>query len=109
MSAAVPLTFPTTQDARHAADALAAARLPLTVVIPTLNEGAQIGEAVAELAWADEVIVIDGGSTDDTATAARVAGAQVLVVKGETIAGQRNAGITVARNAWILALDADER
>lgn len=86
------------------------ATVPLTVVIPTLNEGARIGEAVTALvSWVDEVIVVDGGSTDDTVAAARCAGAQVLVVRGETIAAQRNAGIAAARNHWVLALDADER
>jgi glycosyltransferase involved in cell wall biosynthesis len=81
----------------------------VSVVIPTLNEGANITEAVQSLAWADEVIVIDGGSTDDTVALANAAGATVMSVTGETIAGQRNAGIQSARNAWILALDADER
>ncbi|MEO6878108.1 MAG: glycosyltransferase family 2 protein, partial [Gemmatimonadaceae bacterium] len=83
--------------------------MSVTVVIPTLNEAAQIGEAVSELSWADEVIVIDGGSTDGTAAIARAAGATVLVVLGQTIGEQRNAGIALARNLWVLALDADER
>jgi glycosyltransferase involved in cell wall biosynthesis len=109
MSAAVPLTFPNGLASAETADPHSAARLPLTVVIPTLNEGAQIAQAVAELGWADEVIVVDGGSTDETVAAAMAAGAHVLVVKGETIAGQRNAGIEHARHGWILALDADER
>jgi glycosyltransferase involved in cell wall biosynthesis len=82
---------------------------PLTVVIPTLNEAAGIREAVAALAWADEVIVVDGGSTDGTPEIAQGMGARVLRFPGHTIGGQRNAGIGVARNAWILALDADER
>ena len=81
----------------------------LTVVIPTLNESARIADAIADLAWADEVIVIDGGSTDETAQIAQCAGARVLVVEGQTIAGQRNAGIAEARNHWVLALDTDER
>jgi glycosyltransferase involved in cell wall biosynthesis len=85
------------------------ARLPLTVVIPTLNEAWQIGEALEELRWADEVIVADGGSTDDTAALARARGAKVIEVKGPTIAAQRNAAIAAARNQWVLALDADER
>jgi glycosyltransferase involved in cell wall biosynthesis len=81
----------------------------VSVVIPTLNEAAQIGEAVTDLSWADEIIVIDGGSTDGTPDVAVRAGARVLSVPGQTIAGQRNAGIEVARNRWILAIDADER
>ena len=85
------------------------ARLPLTVVIPTLNEAAQIGDAIGDLRWVDEVIVIDGGSRDDTVGIAERAGARVLTVTGQTIAGQRNAGIETSRNRWIFALDADER
>lgn len=83
--------------------------IPLTVVIPTLNEAEGIAEAVGRLAWADEVIVADGGSTDDTVERARGAGARVLERTGPTIAAQRNAAIAAARNRWILALDADER
>ena len=83
--------------------------MPVTVVVPTLNESAQIAETVREASWADEVIVVDGGSSDETAKAAADAGAVVLVVTGLTIADQRNAGIAAARNNWVLALDADER
>jgi glycosyltransferase involved in cell wall biosynthesis len=82
---------------------------PITVVIPTLNEGDQIAACVRHLAWADEVIVADGGSKDETVAAARTAGATVLEVPGVTIAAQRNAAIGRARNGWVFALDADER
>jgi glycosyltransferase involved in cell wall biosynthesis len=82
--------------------------VPLSVVIPTLNEAERIRESVTALAWANEVIVVDGGSSDGTPELARNAGAKVLQVTGVTIAGQRNAGIAAARNRWILALDADE-
>jgi len=85
------------------------ASLPLTVVIPTRNEAWQIAEALTSLRWADEVIVADGGSTDDTVAIARAHGARVIEVKGPTIAAQRNAAIAAARNQWVLALDADER
>jgi (heptosyl)LPS beta-1,4-glucosyltransferase len=84
-------------------------RVPVTVVMPVLNEASRIGEAVASLSWADEVIVVDGGSTDDTAHIARGAGAVVLNVCASTIAAQRNAGISAARNPWVFALDIDER
>jgi glycosyltransferase involved in cell wall biosynthesis len=82
---------------------------PVTVVIPTLNEAAQITEAVRHVRWATEILVADGGSTDGTVQLARDAGARVLHVPGVTIAAQRNAAIGEARTEWIFALDADER
>ena len=84
-------------------------RVLVSVVMPTLNEGHGLRETLADLYWADDVIVVDGGSSDDTAAIARRAGARVLVVPGVTIAEQRNTGIAIARHNWVLALDADER
>lgn len=84
------------------------ARLPVTVVIPTLNEAARIGETIDRLRWADEVVVVDGGSDDDTAEIARARGASVHARPGLTIGARRNVAIDAARNDWILALDADE-
>jgi glycosyltransferase involved in cell wall biosynthesis len=115
MSTAVPLRFSGAGNgANSTARELAgrpssSTRAAVTIVIPTLNEAAQIGEAVSDLAWADEVIVVDGGSSDDTAMIADAAGARVIVAANVTIGAQRNAGIEAARNGWILALDADER
>lgn len=100
---------PTDLEEREPTGSSASPLVPLTVVIPTLNEAAQIGAAVSDLSWADEVIVIDGGSSDDTVRLAQAAGARVLEVRGQTIAAQRNAGIEAARNEWVLAADADER
>jgi glycosyltransferase involved in cell wall biosynthesis len=81
----------------------------VTVVIPTLDEADQIDECVRHVAFADEVIVADGGSCDATVAIARSSGATVLEGAGPTIAAQRNAAIAAARNQWIFALDADER
>jgi glycosyltransferase involved in cell wall biosynthesis len=83
--------------------------LPVTIVIPTLNEADQIADCVRHMAWADEIIVADAGSSDSTVSLARQAGALVLEGLGPTIAAQRNAAIVRARNSWIFALDADER
>lgn len=83
--------------------------VPVTVVVPTLNEGSRIESAIAALGWADEVIVADGGSTDTTCALAQAAGARVIELGGGTIGQQRNAGIAAARNEWVLALDVDER
>lgn len=85
------------------------ARIPVTVVIPTLNEGLRVDECVRAAAWADEILVCDGGSNDETPALAEAAGARILRICGRTIGAQRNAGIEAARNRWILALDVDER
>ncbi|HLZ45492.1 MAG TPA: glycosyltransferase family 2 protein [Gemmatimonadales bacterium] len=82
---------------------------PVTAVIPTLNEAIQIADCVRAVRWADEIIVADGGSSDETPRAAAAAGAKVLQGSWRTIAAQRNAAIAAARNDWVLAVDADER
>ena len=106
---ALPFAANANRRARQPADTTAMVHAPVSVVIPTLNEAPRIAEAVADLSWASEVIVVDGGSTDDTAAIAERAGARVLVARDATIAEQRNAGIEAAANQWVLALDADER
>jgi glycosyltransferase involved in cell wall biosynthesis len=83
---------------------------PVTVIIPTLNEQERIADAVLDAAaWANEVIVVDGGSHDDTVARARAVGAAVHVAPDSTIGGQRNLGASVAQNDWVFALDTDER
>ena len=84
-------------------------RLPVTVVIPTLNEADRLSACLASVSWATEIIVADAGSTDGTRELAARAGARVIEVHGTTIAGQRNAAMDVATQSWVLALDADER
>jgi glycosyltransferase involved in cell wall biosynthesis len=85
------------------------ATVPLTIIIPTRDEAGQITDCLEHLRWADEVIVADAGSTDETVELGRRAGARVLEHTGPTIAAQRNAAIAAARNEWVFALDADER
>jgi glycosyltransferase involved in cell wall biosynthesis len=91
------------------AESVARVPIAITAVIPTLNESAQIESAVEALSWVDQVIVVDGGSTDDTVARAQSVGARVMSLCGSTIGSQRNVGIETARNRWVLAIDADER
>ncbi len=82
----------------------------ISVVIPALNEQdtvATVVSAALSSPLIDEVVVVDNGSTDNTTLVARAAGAKVV---DEPVAGQGNAlrtGYTVARNDWIIKLDAD--
>jgi len=83
--------------------------VPVTVVIPTLNEEDRLPGCLASLWWASEIIVADANSTDGTRDIARRFGAQVLEGCGPTIADQKNAAIARAKHRWVLSVDADER
>jgi len=87
-----------------------AAAPSISVVIPTLNEAAALGDAIASAKCADgvEIIVADGGSADDTVEAASSAGARVVV--GDRGRGrQMNAGAAAATGDVLLFLHADTR
>ena len=84
-------------------------RVPCSVVIAAKNEAAEIGECIASVDWAAEVIVVENDSSDDTVDIARRAGAVVFSHPFTTIGRQRNAAIARARHEWILVVDADER
>ena len=80
----------------------------LTVVIPMLNAGASLGPCLAVLDAADDIIVVDGGSTDDSADIAERAGARVIAApRGR--GSQLRAGAEAARGGWLLFLHADTR
>ncbi len=85
------------------------APLPLSGVVIAKNEGDRIGRCVASLAAiCADVLVLDSGSTDDTAAAAIAAGARVEQQPWLGFAAQKNAAIARARQPWVLLLDADE-
>lgn len=81
----------------------------LTVIIAAKNEGHQIGDCVNSVSFADEILVLDSGSTDDTAAKARSAGATVHITDWPGYGPQQQRGIVLAKSEWILSLDADER
>ena len=82
---------------------------PVTIVIAARNEAGNITACIESVRWADEIIVVEHGSADDTARRAEEAGAQVISNPFMTIGLQRNAAIERARHEWILVVDADER
>ncbi len=83
--------------------------VPVSVVIAARNEAANIAACIESVRWAREIIVVEDGSTDETAQLATAAGARVLEHPFETIGNQRNAAIEAAAQDWILVVDADER
>jgi glycosyltransferase involved in cell wall biosynthesis len=83
--------------------------VPLTVTVITRNEASNITAALESVAWADEIVVVDSGSTDETASIARRLGARVQVRDWPGYAAQKNHAAGLATHDWILSLDADER
>ena len=84
-------------------------RKTLTVIILTKNESGRIGDCLASAQGADEILVVDDESQDDTVDLARAAGARVVIRSLDSFAGQRNAAQAQAGGDWIFHLDADER
>jgi glycosyltransferase involved in cell wall biosynthesis len=81
----------------------------LTVTVITRNESANIAAALESAQWADEIIVVDSESTDDTADIARRYTDRVIVRPWPGYAAQKNFAAAEASHDWILSLDADER
>ena len=80
------------------------------MVIITKNEALNIEACLRSVAFADEVVVLDSGSTDGTAELARALGAKVAVCADWPGFGlQKNRALALATSDWVLSLDADER
>ena len=83
-------------------------KVTLSVIIAARDEGHQIASCVRSVSFADEILVLDSGSTDDTAAKARDAGATVHLTDWPGYGPQQQRGIALAKCDWILSLDADE-
>jgi len=81
----------------------------LTVTIITRNEAAHIAAALESVRWADEVVVVDSQSTDETVAIARRFTDRVAIREWKGYIDQKNHAASLASHDWILSLDADER
>lgn len=83
--------------------------MKLTVTVITRNEASNIAAALESVSWADEIIVVDSHSTDDTVAIARRHASRVEVRDWTGYSDQKNFAAGLASHDWILSLDADER
>ena len=83
--------------------------MTLSVILITRNEAANIRACLASVAWADERIVVDSGSSDDTVAIARELGASVHEHDWPGFGPQKNRALDYASGDWVFSIDADER
>lgn len=85
------------------------ARQPLSAVIISLNAAAQIEACLQSVAFADEIVVVDSGSTDDTIEIANRCGARVIHQDWLGFGKQKKFAVSQAKHDWVLCIDADEQ
>jgi (heptosyl)LPS beta-1,4-glucosyltransferase len=83
--------------------------MTISVIIPVLNESEYLPGCLTSVAFADEVIVVDSGSSDDSVLVSKKAGAKIIHHPWEGFSQQKNAGAKEATSDWLLFVDADER
>ena len=85
--------------------------MKLSVIVIAKNEEQMIRDCLASIKWADEIILVDSGSTDKTMEIAKKYSARIISLPTEKLefARWRNVGLREAKGEWILYLDADER
>ena len=83
--------------------------MKISATIIAFNEATNIGDACKSLAWADEIVVVDSGSTDQTRQIAEACGARVITRDWPGFAAQKQFAVDQTDFDWIFSLDADER
>lgn len=84
------------------------AREPLSVVVTSYNSAATLDACLASVRWADELVVLDSGSTDATPAIAAHYGARLAMQPFAGYSAQKQAAIDLAGHDWVLLLDSDE-
>jgi glycosyltransferase involved in cell wall biosynthesis len=80
----------------------------ISIAILACNEAANLRRTLPSVAWADELVLVDSGSTDDTVAIAEEFGAKVYVESWKGYGAQMNSAIDKCTCAWVFSLDADE-
>ncbi len=83
-------------------------KLPISLVVVTLNEEKNIERCLKSAPWADELLVLDSGSHDRTRELAEKMGAKVLNEPWRGYGAQKHRAVDLAKNDWVFAIDADE-
>ncbi|MBK6915427.1 MAG: glycosyltransferase family 2 protein [Ignavibacteriales bacterium] len=81
----------------------------ISVIIITKNENQNITDCLNSVKWADEIIIIDAESSDDTIELAKKFTDKVFIKKWNGYSDQKMYALSLAKNEWVLSLDADER
>ncbi len=81
----------------------------ISVIIITKDEEKNIAECISSIKWVDEIIVVDAESSDETVATAKKYTEKVYIKKWEGYVPQKKYALGLAKNEWILSLDADER
>ena len=84
-------------------------RIPLSVAIITKDEAENLPDCLKSVAFADQIVVVDSGSTDDTVKVALACGCEVFDEPWCGFGPQKQRAVDKCRNDWVLILDADER
>ncbi len=87
---------------------MGARKLPVSVFVIARNEADRIGRTLDAVSWADQIVVVDSGSTDDTVAIAEAHGAEVTFREWEGYGPQKRFAESLCRHPWLLNVDADE-
>ena len=91
-----------------------ASRLPVSVLIITMNEAHHLERCLSSVSWADEILVLDGGSSDSTAALCQDSSRpwagklKYVLSPWNGFLHQRNEALRLAANDWVLVVDSDE-
>lgn len=84
-------------------------KVPVSAVLISFNEENRIAGCLKSLSWADEIVVVDSGSTDKTMEIAREYTCKLFTVSWKGFGPQKQAAVDLASHTWVLNVDCDER